>query len=185
MPYAAAYENTAAAPRLWHPGDQDPDVAGAMSLRRGQGHRPAAARGDQDARHHGEGRAGLGVGQPSGQVHEQFEKMRARLEEKRDDFDAKAAERRAERAEANDVVRNRHFGHAPAGPSSSTDRLNSMDIPVKIVVRYCAPARNAADAVDFARYALDEAEAAALEAADARKIADALRPGAPSSAGEN
>ncbi len=44
---------------------------------------------------------------------------------------------------------------------------------------------NAADAVDFAHYALDEAEAAALEAADARKIADALRPGAPSSAGEN
>jgi Zn-dependent protease/CBS domain-containing protein len=32
MPYAAAYENTTAAPRLWHPGDQDPDVAGATSL---------------------------------------------------------------------------------------------------------------------------------------------------------
>ncbi len=79
-----------------------------------------------------------------GQVHEQFEKMRARLEEKRDDFDANAAGRRAEGAEA-----------------------------------------NAADAVDFAQYALDEAEAAALEAADARKIANALRPGAPSSAGEN
>ena len=79
-----------------------------------------------------------------GQDHEQFEKMRARLEEKRDDIDANAAERRAERAEA-----------------------------------------NAADAVDFAQYALDEAEAAALEAADARKIADSLRPGAPSSAGEN
>ncbi len=36
-------------------------------------------------------------------VHEQFEKMRAKLDEKRDDFDAKAAERRAERAEANAV----------------------------------------------------------------------------------
>ena len=76
-------------------------------------------------------------------VHEQFEKMRARLGEKRDDVDAKAAERRAERAEA-----------------------------------------IAAGAVDFAQYALDEAEAATLDAADARKIADALRPSAPSSAGE-
>ena len=36
---------------------------------------------------------------------------------------------------------------------------------------------------DFAR-ALDEAEAAALEAADARKTADAQRPGTPSSTGE-
>ena len=68
-------------------------------------------------------------------VHEQFEKMRARLDEKRDDLDAKAAERRAERAEA-----------------------------------------NAADAIDFASWAVDEAEAEALEAAEARKIADALHP---------
>ena len=35
------------------------------------------------------------------QVYEQFEKMRARIDEKRDDLDANAAERRAERAEAN------------------------------------------------------------------------------------
>ena len=76
-------------------------------------------------------------------VQEQFEKMRAKLDEKRDDLDAQAAERRAERAEA-----------------------------------------NAADAADFAQYALDEAEAAALEAADARKIADAQRPGTASSTGE-
>ena len=76
-------------------------------------------------------------------VQEQFEKMRAKLGEKRDDLDAKAAEQRAERAEA-----------------------------------------NAAVAVDFAQYALDEAEAAALEAADARKTADAQRPGTPSSTGE-
>ncbi len=76
-------------------------------------------------------------------VHEQFERMRARLDEKRDDLDAQTAERRAERAEA-----------------------------------------NAADAVDFAQYALDEAEAAALEAADARKIADAHGPSTPSSTGE-
>ena len=40
---------------------------------------------------------------------------------------------------------------------------------------------NAADAVGFALYAIDEAEAAVLEAADARKIADALN--TPSSAG--
>jgi hypothetical protein len=38
--------------------------------------------------------------------------------------------------------------------------------------------------VDFASYAVDEAEAAALEAADARKIADALNPSEPSSTGE-
>ena len=43
---------------------------------------------------------------------------------------------------------------------------------------------NAAVAADFAQYALDEAEAAALEAADARKTADAQRPGTPSSTGE-
>ena len=73
-------------------------------------------------------------------VQEQFEKIRARLDEKRNDHDAKAAQQRAERAEA-----------------------------------------NAADAADFAQYALDEAEAAALEAADARKIADALHPSTPSS----
>ncbi len=77
------------------------------------------------------------------QVQQQFEKMRAKLDEKRDDHDAKAAERRAERAEA-----------------------------------------NAADAMDFARYALDEAEVSALEAADARKVADAHRPTSPSSTGE-
>ena len=76
-------------------------------------------------------------------VQEQFEKMRAKLGEKRDDLDGKAAQQRAERAEA-----------------------------------------NAAVAVDFAQYALDEAEAAALEAADARKTADARRPGTPSSTGE-
>ena len=74
---------------------------------------------------------------------EQFEKIRAKLDEKRDDHDAQAAERRAERAEA-----------------------------------------NAAYAASFAQYAVDEAEAAALEAADARKIADALRPSTPSSEGE-
>jgi hypothetical protein len=34
-------------------------------------------------------------------VQEQFEKIRARLEDKRDDLNAKTAERRAERAEAN------------------------------------------------------------------------------------
>lgn len=77
-------------------------------------------------------------------VQEQSEKMRAKLGEKRDDLDAKAAEQRAERAEA-----------------------------------------NAAVAADFAQYALDEAEAAALEAADARKIADAQSPGTPSSTGES
>jgi hypothetical protein len=66
---------------------------------------------------------------------EQFETIRAKLEEKRDDHDAKAAERRAERAEA-----------------------------------------NAADAIDFASWAVDEAEAEALEAVEARKIADALHP---------
>ena len=76
-------------------------------------------------------------------VQEQFEKMRAKLNEKRDDLDAQAAEQRAERAEA-----------------------------------------NAAVAADFAQYALDEAEAAALEAADSRKIANAQRPGTPSSTGE-
>jgi len=43
---------------------------------------------------------------------------------------------------------------------------------------------NAADAIDFASYAVDEAEAAALEAAEARKIADGLHPGAPSPKGE-
>ena len=76
-------------------------------------------------------------------VQEQFEKIRARLEDKRDDLDAKTAERRAERAEA-----------------------------------------NAADAIDFANWAVDEAEAEALEAAEARKIADALHPSTPSSKGE-
>jgi hypothetical protein len=35
---------------------------------------------------------------------------------------------------------------------------------------------NAADAIDFANWAVDEAEAEALEAAEARKIADALHP---------
>jgi hypothetical protein len=40
-----------------------------------------------------------------------------------------------------------------------------------------------ADAIDFASWAVDEAEAEALEAAEARKIADALQPGTPSSAG--
>jgi hypothetical protein len=42
---------------------------------------------------------------------------------------------------------------------------------------------NAADAIDFASYAVDEAEAAALEAAEARVIADALSPSTPSSTG--
>jgi hypothetical protein len=73
-------------------------------------------------------------------VQEQFEKIRARLGEKRDDLDAMAAERRAERAEA-----------------------------------------NAADAIDFASWAVDEAEAEALEAAEARTIADALHASKPSS----
>jgi hypothetical protein len=76
-------------------------------------------------------------------VQDQFENIRTKLDEKRHDHDAKAAQRWAERAEL-----------------------------------------NAADAVGFAGYAIDEAEAAVLEAAGARKIADALRPNTPSSAGE-
>jgi hypothetical protein len=40
---------------------------------------------------------------------------------------------------------------------------------------------NAADAIDFASWAIDEAEAEILEAAEARKIADSLDPGRPSS----
>jgi hypothetical protein len=75
-------------------------------------------------------------------VQAQFDKIRAKLGEKRDDLDAKAAERRAERAEA-----------------------------------------NAADAIDFASWAVDEAEAEALEAAEARKVADALHASKSSSAG--
>jgi hypothetical protein len=67
------------------------------------------------------------------QVQEQLTMMRDKIDEARDDHQAKAAERRAERLEL-----------------------------------------NALDASDFAVYALDEAEAAALEAADARAIADAL-----------
>ena len=73
-------------------------------------------------------------------VQDQFDKIRARLGEKRDDLDAQAADRRAERAEA-----------------------------------------NAADAIDFASWAVDEAEAEALEAAEARTIADALHASKPSS----
>ena len=73
-------------------------------------------------------------------VQEQLDKIGAKLDEKRDDDDGKAAERRAEKAEA-----------------------------------------NAADAVDFATYAVGEAEAATLEAAEARKIADAQHPSTPSS----
>jgi hypothetical protein len=71
-------------------------------------------------------------------VQEQTEKIQIKLDEKRDDHDAKAAERRAERA-----------------------------------------VLNADDAVSFALYAVDEAEAAVLEAADARKIADALSASSP------
>jgi hypothetical protein len=58
--------------------------------------------------------------------------MRAKVDDQRDDHDAKVALRRADWAEA-----------------------------------------NAADAVDFALYAIDEAEASVLDAADARTIADA------------
>jgi prophage DNA circulation protein len=66
-------------------------------------------------------------------VHEQFGKMRVKLDEKRDDHDAAVAERRAQRTEL-----------------------------------------NAEDAVSFAIFAVDEAEAAVLEAIDARVVADAL-----------
>ena len=62
------------------------------------------------------------------------EKIKAKLDEKRNDHDAAAAERRAKRAEY-----------------------------------------NAEDAVDFALYAIDMAEAEVLEAIDARVIADGLR----------
>ena len=63
-------------------------------------------------------------------MQEQFERIRVKLGEKRDGLDAKPAERRVGRAEA-----------------------------------------NAADAIDFASWAVDEAEAEALQAAEARKIA--------------
>ena len=67
-------------------------------------------------------------------VRAQNEKIRAKLDEKRNDHDAAAAERRAKRAEY-----------------------------------------NAEDAIDFALYAIDMAEAEVLEAIDARVIADDLR----------
>jgi len=65
-----------------------------------------------------------------GQVQEQFEKMRARLEEKRDDFDAYTAERRAERAGANaadavdfaPVCPRRSRGGGPRGRRGPEDR---------------------------------------------------------------
>ena len=66
-------------------------------------------------------------------VHKKFGKLHEAIDKGRDDHDAKAAHRRADRA-----------------------------------------ATNAAEAIDFALYAIDEAEASVLAAADARAAADAL-----------
>jgi hypothetical protein len=67
-------------------------------------------------------------------VQEHFDQMRAQGDERRNDRDAKVAERRAERAET-----------------------------------------NATNAIDFAAYAIEEAEATTLEAAQARAIADSVK----------
>ena len=65
-------------------------------------------------------------------MHDHLQQIRASIDERRDDLDAKLALRRAERAED-----------------------------------------NAADAIDFALLAIDEAEESVLEAIDARLIANA------------
>jgi hypothetical protein len=58
------------------------------------------------------------------------------------------------------------------------------DLDAKAAERQAERAEaNAVDAIDFAGWAIDEAEAEAFEAAEARKIADALHPGKPSSTG--
>ena len=72
-------------------------------------------------------------------VRDQIEKIRAKVDEKRNDHDVTVAGHRADRAE-----------------------------------------RNAADAIDFALWAIDEAEAAVLEAVDAREISDRLQSAIPS-----
>ena len=56
-------------------------------------------------------------------VQEQFEKMRAKLGEKRDDLDAKAAQQRAERAEANAAVAVDFAQYASTKPRRRPSRL--------------------------------------------------------------
>ena len=78
------------------------------------------------------------------------------------------------------------------GPARAPDIVGNPVINYQIAISSSRSARraeraeaNAADAIDFAGWAVDEAEAEALEAAEARKIADALKPSTPSSTGPN
>ncbi len=99
----------------------------------------------------------------------------AARDETREQLEARAAEARA--------TAQRRSEEMKARGAKMKDDLASAWAGLRAHVQERAEA-NAADAIDFASYAVDEAEAAALEAAEARVIADALSPSTPSSKGE-
>lgn len=95
------------------------------------------------------------------------EEMKARGAKTKDDLASAWASLRAHVQEQFDKIR--------AGLGEKRD-----DLDAKAAERRAERAEiNAADAAYFALYAIDEAEAATLEAAEARKIADALHPSTP------
>ena len=99
------------------------------------------------------------------------EEMKARGTEVKDELAATWASLRADVQEQLEKIR-----------AKLDDKRDDHD--AKVAQRRAERAEiNAGDAVSFAVYAVDEAEAAVLEAADARAIADALSPSTPSSTG--
>jgi hypothetical protein len=111
------------------------------------------------------------------EAHEQLE---ARAAKAREAAQKRRDQVRADRAKAHDELAS-HWaklrGHVQEQVATMRTKIDEArdDHQVKAAERRAERLEsNALEASDFAMYALDEAEAAALEAADARAIADAL-----------
>jgi hypothetical protein len=92
----------------------------------------------------------------------------------RDDFRTRRAEAKTEDAARWSALRTNFQDHFDQMRQQAEERKNDRD--ARVAERRAERAEaNAADAIDFAAYAIEEAQVTALEATEARAIADSLK----------
>jgi hypothetical protein len=99
--------------------------------------------------------------------------VKASAQRRRDELDARGAKAKDAITSRWSTLRNDVHDHVSQMQSEIDERRDDHD--AKVAQRRADRAEaNAAEAIDFALYAIDEAEASVLDATDARAIADAL-----------
>jgi hypothetical protein len=112
------------------------------------------------------------------ETREELEKRIAQVKSdglaRRDDFRARRAEAKTENAARWNALRTGVQENLAQMRQQADERRNDRD--TKVAERRAERAEvNAADAIDFAGYAVEEAQVTALEATEARIIADSLK----------